>query len=93
MFPDSQFAKSFSQGKIKISYNVNYEIAPYLKKKLIYSMMFEIYPFVLSLMKPLTSKLKSNMMLICTTGPEIMMKLLILTVVLYLSDIVPVTTL
>ena len=56
-------------------------------------MIFEIYPFVLSLMKPLTSKLKSIMMLICSTGLEIMMKLSILTVVLYLSDIVPVTTL
>ena len=36
MFPDSQIAKSFSQGKTNISYNVNYGITPYLKKKLIY---------------------------------------------------------
>ena len=36
MFPDSQIAKSYSQGKTKMAYNINYGIAPYLKEKLIY---------------------------------------------------------
>ena len=36
MFPDSQIAKNYSQGKTKMSYNINYGIAPFIKKKLIY---------------------------------------------------------
>ena len=35
MFLDSQIAKSFSQGKTKISYNVDYGIAPYLNPNLL----------------------------------------------------------
>ena len=35
MFPDSQFAKNYSQGKTRISYNINCGIAPYFKEKLL----------------------------------------------------------
>ena len=36
VFPDSQIAKSYSQSKTKMAYNINYGIAPYHKEKLIY---------------------------------------------------------
>jgi len=36
VFPDSQIVKNYSQGKTKMSYNVNYGIAPYFKKMLTY---------------------------------------------------------
>ena len=67
MFTDSLIAQSYSQSEAKVKYNLQFGIAPYCKKKLIYVVNS---PSPLNLMRPQTIKLRSSMMVIYSTGPN-----------------------
>ena len=45
MFPDSQIVQSYSQSEAKVKYNLQFGIAPYCKKKLIYDVANSPFTF------------------------------------------------
>ena len=45
MFPESEITKNYQQSETKIKYSVQYDIAPYLKQKLIYDVKDKPFTF------------------------------------------------
>ena len=73
-----EITKNYSQEKTKICF-IKYGIAPYLKEKLTYGMVFAISHFGLSLMKLLIHRLESNLMLTYYNGLKVIKRLVILS--------------
>ena len=66
MFPDSEIAKSYSQGETKLKYVIQFGIAPYINNK--YWMILKGNLSLLCLTRLPHSKSRSSLMLTYNTG-------------------------
>ena len=66
MFPDSEIAKSHSQGETKVKYIIQFGIAPYIKQLILDDIKGKPFSFLFD--ETTTQQVKSSLMLIYNTG-------------------------
>ena len=79
MFPDSDIAKSYAQGKTKLEYTIKFGIAPYVREKLMNELIGVPYTFKFNETTTSQVKKKQFMTHICNFGILTKKKLLMPT--------------